>query len=140
LSTAINKAIVRRYIEQVLNEQRLDLAEEFLAENIELHGSGIPLGMELVEQWLAAFATTFPDGYTIIEDMVAEDDRVVARTVFNGTHKGEMQGIPATGKTVNMPGIAIFRLDNGKIAEGWLVNDDLRMMQQLGIIPGPQAA
>jgi steroid delta-isomerase-like uncharacterized protein len=140
LSTAINKAIVRRYIEQVLNEQRLDLAEEFLAENIELHGSGIPPGMEVVEQWLAAFATAFPDGYTIIEDMVAEDDQVVARTVFNGTHKAEMQGIPATGKAISMPGITIFRLDNGKIAEGWLVNDNLRMMQQLGIILGPQAA
>jgi steroid delta-isomerase-like uncharacterized protein len=140
LSTAINKAIVRRYIEQVLNEQRLDLAEEFLAENIELHGSGIPPGMEVVEQWLAAFATAFPDGYTIIEDMVAEDDQVVARTVFNGTHKAEMQGIPATGKAISMPGITIFRLDNGKIAEGWLVNDNLRMMQLLGIIPGPQAA
>jgi steroid delta-isomerase-like uncharacterized protein len=140
LSTAINKAIVRRYVEQVLNEQRLDLAEEFLAENIELHGSGIPPGMEVVEQWLAAFATAFPDGYTIIEDMVAEDDQVVARTVFNGTHKAEMQGIPATGKAISMPGITIFRLDNGKIAEGWLVNDNLRMMQQLGIIPGPQAA
>lgn len=140
MSTAINKAIVRRYIEQVLNEQRLDLAEEFLAENIELHGSGIPPGMEVVGQWLAAFATAFPDGYTTIEDMVAEDDRVVARTTFNGTHQDEMQGIPATGKTISMPGITIFRLDNGKIAEGWLVNDNLGMMQQLGIIPGPQAA
>ncbi len=140
MSIAINKAIVRRYIEQVLNEQRLDLAEEFLAENIEFHGSGIPPGMEVVEQWLAAFATAFPDGYTTIEDMVAEDDRVVARTTFNGTHQDEMQGIPATGKTISMPGITIFRLDNGKIAEGWLVNDNLGMMQQLGIIPGPQTA
>jgi steroid delta-isomerase-like uncharacterized protein len=140
LSTAINKAIVRRYIEQVLNEQRHDLAEEFLVENIELHGSGIAPGLELVKQWFATIATSFPDGYTTIEDMVAEDDRVVARTVFNGTHKAEMQGIPATGKVVNISNITIFRLDNGKIAEGWLVNDNLGMMQQLGIMPGPQAA
>jgi len=140
LSTATHKAIVRRYIEQVLNEQRLDLAEEFLAENIELHGSGVPPGLEVVEQWLAAFATAFPDGYTIIEAMVAEEDWVVARTTFNGTHKSEMQDIPATGKIVNIPGIIIFRMDNGRIAEGWLVNDNLRMMQQLGIIPGQQAA
>ena len=138
MSTAINKAIVRRYIEQILNEQRLDLAEEFLAENIELHGSGIPPGIEVVEQWLAAFATAFPDGYTIIEDMVAEDDRVVARTTFNGTHKADLQDIPATGKTISMLGIAIFRLDNGKIAEGWLINDSLGLMQQLGVVPVPQ--
>jgi len=140
LSTATHKAIVRRYIEQVLNEQRLDLTEEFLAENIELHGSGIPPGLEVVEQWLAAFATAFPDGYTTIEDIVAEEDKVAARTTFDGTHHAELQGIPATGKTVSMPGMAIFRLDNGKITEGWLVNDNLSMMQQLGVIPGPQAA
>ena len=139
MSTATHKAIVRRYIEQVLNEQRHDLVEEFLAENIELHGSGIPPGLGVVKQWFATFSTAFPDGYTTIEDMVAEEDKVAARTTFNGTHKAEMQGIPATGKTVNMPGIAIFRLDNGKIAEGWLVNDNLSLMQQLGVIPGPQA-
>ena len=137
MSTATHKAIVRRYIEQVLNEQRHDLVEEFLAENIELHGSGLPPGLEVVKQWFATFATAFPDGYTTIEDMVAEDDRVVARTTFNGTHKSEMQDIPATGKTVSMPGIAIFRLDNGKIAEGWLVNDNLSMTWQLDIVQTP---
>lgn len=138
MSTATHKAIVRRYIEQVLNEQRHDLAEEFLAENIELHGSGIPPGLEVVKQWFATFATAFPDGNTSIEDVIAEEDRIVARTTFNGTHQAELQGIPATGKTVNIPGIIIFRMDNGKIAEGWLISDNLGMMQQLGVIPGPQ--
>ncbi|MGB7874030.1 MAG: ester cyclase [Anaerolineales bacterium] len=138
MSTETNKAIVRRYIEQVLNEQRHDLVEEFLTENIELHGSGIPPGLEVVKQWFSTYATAFPDGRTIIEDVVAEDDRVVARTTFNGTHQAEIEGIPATGKKVSMPGITIFRLDNGKIAEGWLVSDNLGMMQQLGVIPRPQ--
>jgi steroid delta-isomerase-like uncharacterized protein len=138
LSIATNKAIVRRYFDQILNEKRHDLAEEFLADNIELHGSGILPGLEVVKQWFATFATAFPDGYTTIEDIVAEEDRVVARTTFNGTHQAEMQGIPASGKAISMPGITIFRLDNGKIAEGWLVNDNLSMMQQLGVIPAPQ--
>jgi steroid delta-isomerase-like uncharacterized protein len=134
LSTATHKAIVRRYIEQVLNEQRHDLVEEFLAENIELHGSGIPPGLELAKQWFTTFSTAFPDGYTTIEDMVAEEDKVVARTTFDGTHQAEIQGIPVTGKKVKMPGIAIFRLDNGKIAEGWLANDNLSLMKQLSVI------
>lgn len=138
MSTATHKAIVRRYIEQVLNEQRHDLAEEFLTDNLEFHGSGLAPGLDMVKQWLTTFATAFPDGNTSIEDVIAEEDRVVARTTFNGTHQAELQGIPATGKTVNMPGIAIFRLDNGRIAEGWLVSDNLGMMQQLGVIPGPQ--
>lgn len=134
MSTETNKAIVRRYLDQVLNEGRHDLAEEFLADDIELHGSGLAPGLEVVKQWLTMFAAAFPDGHTTIEDMVAEENRVVARTAFNGTHEGKMQSIPATGKNVHIPGITIFRLDNGKIAEGWLVNDRLGMMQQLGVI------
>jgi steroid delta-isomerase-like uncharacterized protein len=138
LSTATNKAIVRRYLEQVLNEQQPDLLEEFLAENIELHGSGLAPGLDVVKEWFTMFAAAFPDGHNTIEDVVAEGDRVVARTTFKATHQGEMQGIPATGKRVSMPSISIFRLDNGKIAEGWLVSDNLSMMQQLGVIPAPQ--
>jgi len=138
MSTETNKAIVRRYFDQVLNNKRHDLAEEFLADNIELHGSGLAPGLDVVKQWLTMFAAAFPDGHQVIEDMVAEEDRVVARTTFNGTQQGEMQGIPATGKNVSIPSITIFRLDNGKIAEGWLVSDNLGMMQQLGVIPAPQ--
>jgi len=140
LSTETNKAIVRRYFEQVFNEQRYDLADEFLSESIELHGSGLAPGLEAVKQFFTAFTTSFPNGQTIIEDVVAEGNRVVARITFKGTHQGAIQGIPATGKMVNLPGITIFRMDNGKIAEGWMVNDNLGMMQQLGVIPAPQAA
>ena len=138
MSTETNKAIVRRYFEQVLNERRHDLAEEFLVDNIGLHGSGLAPGLDVVKQWLTMFAAAFPDGHQVIEDVVAEGDRVVARTTFNGTHQGEMQGIPATGKSVSIPSITIFRMDNGKIAEGWLVSDNLGMMQQLGVVPAPQ--
>ena len=138
MSTETNKAIVRRYVDQVLNEKRHDLAEEFLVDNIELHGSGLAPGLDIVKQWLTTFAAAFPDGHTVIEDIVAEGDRVVARITFNGTHEAEIEGIPATGKKVSMPGITIFRLDNGKIAEGWLLSDNLGMMQQLGVIPRPQ--
>jgi steroid delta-isomerase-like uncharacterized protein len=140
MSTETNKAIVRRYFDQVLNEQQHDLAEEFLAETIELHGTDLAPGLEVVKQWLTMFAAAFPDGHYTVEDVVAEGDRVVARTTFNGTHKAEMQGIPASGKAVSVPSITIFRLDNGKIAEGWLINDNLGMMQQLGVIPATQAS
>jgi steroid delta-isomerase-like uncharacterized protein len=75
----------------------------------------------------------------VIEDVVAEGDRVVIRTTLKATHQGEFQGLPATGKTISVPGITIYRMDNGKIAEAWLVSDNLGMMQQLGVIPTPQA-
>ena len=138
MSIETNKAIVRRYFDQVLNKQRHNLAEEFLAEDIELQGTGLAPGLDDVKQFLTMFTAAFPDAHYTIENMVAEGDRVVARTSFNGTHQAEMQGIPATGKKVSMPGITIFRLDNGKIAEGWVLNDNLSLMQQLGAIPAPQ--
>jgi len=137
MSTETNKAIIRRYFDQVLNEQQHDLAEEFLVENIELHGTGLLPGLEVVKQFLTMFAAAFPDGHYTVEDVIAEGDRVVARTSFKGTHKADLQGIPATGKAVSMPSITVFRLDNGKISEGWVINDELGMMQQLDLMPTP---
>lgn len=139
MSTATQKSIVRRYFEQVFNEHRHDLVEEFLAENIEIHGTGLPPGVEAVKQWLSTLTTGFPDHQMIVEDILAEGDRVVARTTLKGTQLGEMQGIPATGKAVSVSAITIFRLDNGKIAEAWMVSDSLGMMQQLGVIPAAQS-
>ena len=140
MSTETNKAIVRRYLEQVIGEGRADLVEEFLAEGIELHGSGLEPGQEPLRQWVIMMAAAFPDRQMTIDDVVAEGDRVVARTTLSGTHQGEMQGIPATGKAVTQPSISIFRLTNGKIVEGWFASDNLSFMQQLGVIPTPQAA
>lgn len=139
MSTETNKAIVRRYLEQVIGEGRADLVEEFLAEGIELHGTGLESGLEALGQWVIMMATAFPDRQMTIDDVVAEGDRVVARTTMTGTHQGEMLSIPATGKAVMQPSITIFRLVNGKIAEGWFAADNLSFMQQLGVIPAPQA-
>lgn len=137
MSTETNKAIVRRYLEQVIGEGRADLVEEFLAEGIELHGTGLAAGLAAIEQWVAMLDAAFPDRDLTINDVIAQGDRVVARTTLSGTHQGEMQGIPATGKAVTQPSITIFRLANGKIAEGWFASDNLSMMQQLGVIPAP---
>jgi steroid delta-isomerase-like uncharacterized protein len=141
MSTETNKAIVRRYIDQVLNNQRRDLIDEFLVDTVELHGTGPAIvGLPAVVAWYAAFATAFPDWHTTIDEMVAEGDKVVARITSNGTHQGEMQGIPATGKPYTQNAIVIYRLTNGKIVEARLQTDMLSMMQQLGLMPAQQAA
>jgi steroid delta-isomerase-like uncharacterized protein len=119
MSTETNKAVVRRYLEQVFNEGRHDLVEEFLVEGIEFHGAGIAPGLAAAEEWVAMLAAAFPEQHVTIDDVIAEGDRVVVRTTLNGTHQGEMQGNPATGNPVNQPSITIFRLAKGKIAEGW---------------------
>jgi steroid delta-isomerase-like uncharacterized protein len=139
MSTETNKAIVRRYIEQFVNDQRHDLVDEFLVDTVELHGPGPSIiGRNAVVEWYVMFSGAFPDWQTTIDEMVAEGDKVVVRITSNGTHQGEMQGIPATGKPVTQNAITIYRLTNGKIVEGRLQTDNLSMMQQLGLMPTSQ--
>lgn len=84
---------------------------------------------------VALFHGAFPDGQWSVEDLIAEGDRVVARTTFRGTHTGDFFGIPPTGIRVEMGGVHIGRFVDGKIIEHWGNNDDLGMMRQLGTIP-----
>jgi steroid delta-isomerase-like uncharacterized protein len=141
MSTETNKAIVRRYIEQIVNNQRNDLVDEFFVDTVELHGPGPGInGRAALGEYYATFAAAFPDWHTRINDMVAEGDKVVVRYTATSTHQGEFRGIPATGKPYTQDAIAIYRLTNGKIVEGWVQTDLLSMMQQLGLMPTPQAA
>jgi steroid delta-isomerase-like uncharacterized protein len=140
VSTATNKAIVRRYLDQVFNERRIDLFEEFLVENYQIHGAGIAPGREAAEEWLTMIGAAFPDMQLTFEDMIAEEDKVVVRSAFSGTHQGELFGIPATGKRVTRTSVIIFRLAKGEIVEGWYAANDLDLMQQLGVIPAPITA
>jgi steroid delta-isomerase-like uncharacterized protein len=78
------------------------------------------------------FRTAFPDGHWHEEDLFAEGDRVVGRYILRGTHQGEFFGIPATGKSISVSNVHIFRLSDGKIIEHWGHGDDMGMMRQLG--------
>jgi predicted ester cyclase len=73
------------------------------------------------------------------EDAVATGDRVVMRVRFSGRHTGELMGIPATNRTFSVQHIHVYRVENGMIVEHWAVRDDLGMLQQLGVLPGPFA-
>jgi predicted ester cyclase len=72
-----------------------------------------------------------------VEDLVAEEDKVVGRITAYGKHEGELFGIPATGKDIRVTGIAIWRIRNGRIVEHWHETDQMGLMHQLGVIPGP---
>jgi len=97
-------------------------------------------GAEGVKQLIASATGAFPDLHFTIEDMIAEGDRVTIRGTYQGTHQGDFMGIPATGKAATIPAIYILRMTQGKIAETWVVQDNLGMMQQLGVIPAPGQA
>jgi steroid delta-isomerase-like uncharacterized protein len=132
-----NKAIVRGYLEQVWNEGRLDRFEEFMAQDVIPHGGPAVTDAKSMKKALATFRGAFPDVNIALDDELAVGDKVVTRFTISGTHKGDFNGIPATGKQAVWSGITIFRLAGGKIVEWWLQADNLGMMQQLGVIPAP---
>ena len=144
MSTETNKAIVRRIGKQLWNEQRRELFEEFYVENVVHHGtpSGPRLGpgVEGIKTAYDRLLNAFPDIQITNDDVIAEADKVVVRWTLRGTHKGELGDIPPTGKQVTQSGMSIFRLDNARIVEVWVVADNMSLMKQLGVIPTPETA
>jgi steroid delta-isomerase-like uncharacterized protein len=131
-----NKAVVRRFIEEVQNEKNWDSFDELNADDfINLSAPpGVPSDREGGKMFLSAFLNAFPDCQVTVDDMIAEGDRVVTKKTFTGTHTAELNGIPPTGKRVSIQYVDILRLRDGKIIEHWLSMDQMNFMQQLGVL------
>ena len=140
MSAEENKATFRRYVEEVGNEGNLDLVDEIFDRYLshQPDGRAEERGPEDVKQFMGEFRQAFPDFHTIVEDQIAEGDKVVTRWTMRGTHQGEFRGIAPTGEQIMVTGIGIFRFsDEGKVVESWDNFDQLGMMRQLGAIPSP---
>jgi steroid delta-isomerase-like uncharacterized protein len=139
MSTEENKALYRRWFEEVVSGGNLALVDELLASDYVLHFPGVPapVDREGHKQLVMMFRTGFPDWNETVEDVIAEGDKVVIRVTGRGTHQGGFQGIPPTGNRVTATGVGIGRIEDGRITETWAAYDALGMMQQLGVIPAP---
>jgi steroid delta-isomerase-like uncharacterized protein len=137
MSLEENKALFRRWFEDVVNRNDYSVVEELLAPGYQAHFPGAPgpIDRDGHRGMVEMFAAAFPDWEEQIQDVVAEGDRVVLRVTAGGTHEGEFQGMAPTGKTVEITGMGIVRVENGKIAESWWEFDAIGLMQQLGAIP-----
>jgi predicted ester cyclase len=132
-----NKAVVRRFVEEVQNQKNWDAFDELNAPDfVNLSAPpGIPNDFEGGKMFLGAFVNAFPDSHVTVDDMIAEGDCVVTKNTFVGTHTGEFMGIAPTGKRVELQYVDILRLRDGQIIEHWLSMNQLSFMQQLGVIP-----
>ena len=139
MSLEENKAIYRRWFEEVVSGGDIALADDLLAPGYRMHFPGFPepVDSEMHKQLVMMFHNGFPDWVETIEDVIAEGDKVVIRVTGRGTHSGEFQGIPPTGTKVTAAGVGIGRIEKGRIAEVWAAYDALGLMQQLGAIPTP---
>ena len=142
MSTEANKAISRRFLEEIFGQGKLAVADEIIAPNHVNSGPGalpgLPPGPEGSKQIVMVYRNAFPDVQFTIDEQIAEGDKVMTRWTAHGTHKGELAGIPPTGKSSTVTGMGVDRIMNGKIVESWGIFDQFGMMQQLGVIPTPE--
>jgi steroid delta-isomerase-like uncharacterized protein len=128
MSAEENKTLVRREQEELWNHTGdLEAAEELFAAG----------QAEAAKHQAADFRGGFPDVVSTIEDLIAEGDKVAARWRSRATHQGEYMGTPASGKEVEFTGISYYRIEEGKIAQSWSVEDQLGLMRQIGAITEP---
>ena len=139
VSAEDNKALVRRFVDEVQSKGNTDLIDEICSPEFVNHSApqGLRADLEGIKILTTMFKGAFPDSYFTVEDMIAEGDKVVTRKTFHGTHEGEFMGIPPSGRPVNVSLIDVVRISDGRVVEHWSVGDNLGMMQQLGVIPQP---
>lgn len=137
-----NKAIVRRFFESLGANDQAGLNELLSADVVaQMPGMPGPVSREVMLQGASVFSAAFSEGHYTVEDQIAEGDKVTTRTTWQAIHSaGDFQGVPPTGKRVAASAISIERIQDGKIVERWLSYDQIGMMQQLGLIPPPQAS
>ncbi len=136
MPTEENKAIFQQLI-QLQEHGDLNTVAQVIAPNWVNHDPSLPplQGYEGFKQLTMLFCSAFPGFHDEIEDMLAEGDKVAARWRFHGTNSGSFQGMPPTGKAVNVTATGIFRVVDGKVTDNWVNFDMLGLLQQLGVIP-----
>ena len=134
--SASDEAVVRRYYDQMCNERKNELAPELFTADHRMHDPQVPAGDG--PDGMAATVSAYQqgvDGHWGVEEIFSTGDRVVVRWTGTGTHVGEMNGIPPTGRKISVDAISIHRMADGRIAETWEVWDTLGFLQQLGVVP-----
>ena len=132
-----NKALMRRVYDEVINGGNVALIDELVAADFIEHEEfpGLAGGREGMKQFFTMMRTAFPDLRMAVDDLIAEGDKVVARTTMSGTHKGKFMGMDPSGKQFRVSAIDVIRFADGKAVEHWGLTDAAAMMEQIGAIP-----
>ena len=133
MSVEGNKSVVERWYRDMWNRWEFPLAEAIVHPDFRFRGSlGWSMsGVAALVEYMREVRRAFPDFHNEIEQLVAEGDTVVARRTYSGTHKGPMFGIPGTGRKISYAGVAIFTVEDGRIATGWVLGDVHGLRAQL---------
>jgi steroid delta-isomerase-like uncharacterized protein len=130
-----NVETVRRLYEEYLNQNRPELLDSLVCEDVVLHTTTQERGIGAYAALTDRLRIAFSDMQFRLQDVIASNDRVVVRWTMDATHSGPLAGIPATGKRVQQRANVIYRFVDGKVAEGWALMDQVGMLRQLGFDP-----
>lgn len=135
-----NSDVVCRFIEEVLNQGRVDAAGRFFWEDIveQVPFPGQGPGLAGLKDVLRGMRAAFPDMHWTVQEQIAEGDKVLSRFEWTGTHRGTFLGVPATDRPVTVWGMVIDRFEGGKIKDTRIIMDTLGLMRQLGVVPPPK--
>jgi len=135
-TTESNKAVIAKFLDEVINQNRMDRANDLVVEDfVELDPfPGQQQGREGLKELLGMMRAAFPDMHWVVEEMVAEGATVVTRFTWTGTHRGVFLGVPATGRSVSVKGVVMDQLADGKMSHSRMLMDSMGMMQQLGVV------
>ena len=134
-----NKALVRRWFKEVWNEGREATIDELFAKDCVAYGLGEGeaevRGPAEFKSFFHNLQGSLPDIQIHIQDIIAEDDKVMVRVLLEGTHSGPGLGVPPTGRPVRVAGIVVVRISKGQLVEGWNSWDQLGLLRQIGVLP-----
>lgn len=141
MTSVQNKVVMGRFFKAFEVNDQTALRELLGSDLVAYHpGSHEPLGRDALLQVIDMFTGAFSDQEYTIEDQIAEGDKVVSHVPWRATHSGDFQGLPASGTRVEVSGISIDRISDGRIVEHQVLMDQMGLMQQVGAVPPPQAA
>src|SRR5215213_5172366 len=120
--SAENEALVRRYVEEVYDQWKLEVVEELFASDFTLHDPDLPGGARGPEG-IKRIVDMFPDLQVSLDDELSSGEKVITRWTARGTHQGELMSIAPTGNRINVTTLSIWRVQDGKISEAWRVFD-----------------
>lgn len=130
----LNKSVVQNYWDGKWNERRIETLDELQTSDVVYHGTSETLNSrEEYKEAYKRYLTAMQDTKIVVEELIAEGDRVMSRVRMSAVHKNELAGIPPSGNEINIIAYTVFRLVDGKIAEEWEVLDQLGMMMQMGM-------
>ncbi len=142
MSIEQNKVVVRRFYDEVLNQENKAVIDQIFDTGVTLHDpfTGITHGPDSFRQILSIFDIAFPGHRVTVQQVMAEGEWVTVLHTHHATHTGPFMGLPGTGKPVVVEGLELFRLANGRITEFWRKDDNVSLLIQLGLLPAPQMA